>query len=399
MLKKELPSRWGVQKKLERWDQVADSIARVTAHTLRPLCDRVRERYTVRVLLDEHMPRIDPCSWELASSGGFIVVDEEMEKTMFLAKPVILVAHKKGGWFVDGKRFAGGTIRVIPEAEMAALSGTTYCGDFLFMLYKDRILCINGIELESYVGSVLNSESWPGWPLEVNKVFAIMSRSYVLSHMLAAQKAGRPYHVRNTNTHQHYHGVHTNPALENAVAQTAGLCVTYDNKPILAMFDACCGGVIPAHIGHGIDFEKEPYLARHYACTYCKQYKLYSWQKTIPIAQFERYLHDARLCTEPVSEVHVVSRDRAGLAKTVHIKSKRGVIACKGKQLYSALPEIKSYAFTISKHGNQVTLSGYGHGHHLGVCQWGAREMVRRGYTYQQILSFYYPGTRLACIA
>jgi len=398
-LKKELPRRWGIKKKLERWDQVIESIARATACTLRPICDRVRERYTVRVLLDEDVPHVDPCSWELFNPSGFVVVDEDAQKAFFITKPVMLVAHKKDVWYIDGKRIAGATIRVIPEEDAIMLDGVAYRGDFLFTVYKDRVLCINCIELESYVSSVLNSESWPGWPLEVNKVFAVMSRSYVLSHMLTAQKTGRPYHVRNTNTHQHYHGVHTNSMLENAVAATAGCCVTYDNKPILAMFDACCGGVIPAHIGHGIDFEKEPYLARPYACTYCRNYKLYKWQKNLTIAQFEQYLRDAQLCTEAISEVHVVSRDKAGLAKTVHIKSKRGVTAFKGKQLYSALPEIKSYAFDITKRGSQITLSGYGHGHHLGVCQWGAREMVRLGYTYQQILAFYYPGTRLATIA
>jgi stage II sporulation protein D len=394
-----LAALWGTKKKLERWDQVVESIARATAYTLRPIAERAQERYTVRVLIDEHMPCIDQCSWELMSSNGFIVVAEDTQKTFFIAKPVIVVAHKKGGWYIDGKRIARAAVRMIPEEGAATVGGVTYQGDFLFTIYKDRVLCINGIELESYVSSVLNSESWPGWPLEVNKVFAIMSRSYVLSHMLSAQKAGRPYHVRNTNAHQHYHGVHTNTMLENAVMQTAGCCLTYDNKPILAMFDACCGGVIPAHIGHGIDFEKEPYLARPYACTYCKNYKLYKWQKNVTITQFEQYLRNAEICTGPISEVHVVSRDKAGLAKTVHIKSRCGVVACKGKQLYAALPEIKSYAFTITKHGNQVTLSGYGHGHHLGICQWGAREMVRLGYTYQQILSFYYPGTRLATIA
>lgn len=397
--KKELLHRWGVHKKLERWDRVVDSIRRVTECVLCSAPEAVRNAYTVKVLLDEHTPQVDGCAWELLSSGGFMVVDECARKTVFIPKPLLLVVYKKGAWYIDGKRLLCTAVRIIPEEGVAMVGGTTYRGEFIFTTYKERVLCINGIELESYVGSVLNSESWPGWPLEVNKVFAIMSRSYVLSHMLSAQKAGRPYHVRNTNTHQHYHGVHTNTVVENAVSQTAGLCLTYESRPVLAMFDACCGSVIPAHIGTGIDFKKEPYLARAYACTYCKGYTHYRWQHAMPAARFEQYLSDAQLCTGPVSEVHIVSRDKAGLAKTVHCKTRRGVVACKGKQLYSALPEIKSYAFDIAKRGNQITLSGYGHGHHLGLCQWGAREMVRLGYTYQQILSFYYPGTHLRFIA
>ncbi len=398
-IKKELPKRWGVAKKLERWHKVVESIERVTTYSLYS-CAQECERYTVRVLIDERTPQKDGCAWELLMPSGCIVLDEKAHKTIFVAKPMILVTYKKSGLYIDGKRANGDTIRIIPEEGTVTLHGTTYHGEFLFMPYKDRIVCINSVELESYVGSVLHSESWPGWPVEVNKVFAVMCRSYVLSHMISAEKAGRPYHVRNTNAHQNYHGVHTNTIIEEAVSQTAGLCMVYNNRPVLAMFDACCGGVIPGHIAHGIDFEKEPYLARPYACTYCKKYKHYSWEKTLTMAQLERHLHDARLCSDPVHEVRVVSRDKAGLAKTVHIKTKRGVVTCKGKQIYSAIPDVKSYAFDIAKHGkNTVTVSGYGHGHHLGVCQWGAREMVRLGYSYQQILSFYYPGTQLRSVA
>jgi len=395
-LSQRMSTRWGIKKRLDRWQKVVNSALHAIRHTIDNAAAAREERYIVRVLLDEHTLKSDTCSWELLSTSGFIVIDESKSSTAhMIAKPIFSVSYKKEAFYVNGKRLCGSVIRIISEHGITTIDGITYHGDFLFVRYKDRILCINCIELESYVGSVLSSESWPGWPLEVNKVFAIMCRSYVLSHMLTAQKSGRPYHVRNTNSHQNYHGVHTSSIIEAAVAQTAGICVVYNNKPILAMFDACCGGVIPAHIGHGIDFDKEPYLARAYACTYCKHYALYSWEKTVSLADLEKKLRAARLCNEPIHELHVVSRDKAGLAKTVHIKTKRGVVTCRGKQIYSALPEVKSYAFDMVKQGQNIIITGYGHGHHIGVCQWGAREMVRLGYTYQKILSFYYPGTQL----
>ena len=42
-----------------------------------------------------------------------------------------------------------------------------------------------------------------------------------------------------------------------------------------------------------------------------------------------------------------------------------------------------------------MTIEGKGHGHHMGLCQWGAREMVRLGWEYEDILEFYYPDTQL----
>jgi SpoIID/LytB domain protein len=43
-----------------------------------------------------------------------------------------------------------------------------------------------------------------------------------------------------------------------------------------------------------------------------------------------------------------------------------------------------------------VTLSGLGYGHGHGMSQWGAYGAATRGKTWQQIMAFYYPGTKLA---
>ncbi len=40
-----------------------------------------------------------------------------------------------------------------------------------------------------------------------------------------------------------------------------------------------------------------------------------------------------------------------------------------------------------------ITFKGTGYGHHMGLCQWGARELVNQGWNYKKILHFYYPGT------
>ena len=42
-----------------------------------------------------------------------------------------------------------------------------------------------------------------------------------------------------------------------------------------------------------------------------------------------------------------------------------------------------------------VVISGHGFGHGIGLSQWGAEERAAAGQTYDEILSFYYPGTEL----
>jgi len=39
--------------------------------------------------------------------------------------------------------------------------------------------------------------------------------------------------------------------------------------------------------------------------------------------------------------------------------------------------------------------SGYGWGHGVGMCQWGAKVMAERGKDYKEILKYYYPGTTI----
>ena len=40
----------------------------------------------------------------------------------------------------------------------------------------------------------------------------------------------------------------------------------------------------------------------------------------------------------------------------------------------------------------ELLINGRGHGHGVGLCQWGARGQAVEGRTCEQILSYYYPG-------
>ena len=83
----------------------------------------------------------------------------------------------------------------------------------------------------------------------------------VIAKFLETKNKKKFYHVKNTNKHQTYQGVLNCPILQKAVDETKGIILTYNKKPILAMFDICCGGVIPANMKH-VNFKHAPYLAK-----------------------------------------------------------------------------------------------------------------------------------------
>ena len=56
---------------------------------------------------------------------------------------------------------------------------------------------------------------------------------------------------------------------------------------------------------------------------------------------------------------------------------------------------LKSSAFDVSWEGDTLVLDGKGWGHGVGLCQIGAAVMASRGFTFEEILSHYYPGSTL----
>ena len=367
-----------------------------------PLCQaRNKSRsdtIMVRVLLDDCDQQAS-AQWNFSSKKGFIVrAVESSTKTVKSVRSAkkkvksgITIAVKNGLLYCNGKKLTQ-SIRLSSCSGPITLNDVAYDGDFFIVMHKDSFLCVNEVELEDYVTAVLKTESWPGWPLEVNKVFAIACRSYVAHKVLEARRNKKPYHVKNSNAHQTYKGRHDMPLLKKAVEQTKGVVLGHGGKPILAMFDCCCGGVIPAHIAD-FDFNKVPYLARTYACTHCKESSLYSWEVSYEHAVFEALVKGHTQEITRLFDIHIIKKDKAGLVSEVKLRGPKAQVTVSGKKLYSMLKEVKSFHFDVQKKSGKVIFTGRGFGHHLGLCQWGARQMVRDEWGYRAILRFYYPGT------
>jgi stage II sporulation protein D len=88
---------------------------------------------------------------------------------------------------------------------------------------------------------------------------------------------------------------------------------------------------------------------------------------------------------------------RAGRVATLRILHSKGELILRGEELRKAVgyTVIPSTQFTIESIGPEVVLAGYGAGHAVGLCQWGAKELAELGYSFSTILRYYYPGTEL----
>ncbi|MBI2774675.1 SpoIID/LytB domain-containing protein [Candidatus Dependentiae bacterium] len=348
---------------------------------------------TVNVLLDE-THRSDFQGWTINAQTGFHLIPYESVSGIHFQEPEIRLTVQKKTIFINGKKVAHERCSIKPREGYLQFNGRQYHGSFLVDAAGDVVQLINCLDLEEYVYSVLNSESWPGWPLEINKAFAVASRSYVMKRIQEANTKKKLYHIKNTNIHQTYNGVHTSERLREAIDQTRGLIMAYNGKPIEAMFDSCCGGVIPAHIT-GIDFKSAPYLAREKKCNFCKGCKIFGWRVEYSLEHFQELLKKAGHSVRSIREIKVVKRDKAGVVQRVLIQGSNHALHLNCKQMYALCSKIKSYCFTVEKKGKAICFTGKGYGHHMGICQWGARRMLDAGHHYKSILQFYYPGATL----
>jgi stage II sporulation protein D len=300
---------------------------------------------------------------------------------------------------INGKRVAVSALYFKSDGNGWIYKGHTYPGDLMLVYHEDRWMLVNRVDLETYVWGVIRWESWPGWPLEINKVCAILARTYAVNRILHEQDRVRKgkiswYDVRATNAHQTYRGAHEHQHIRQAVDDTSHLVLTHEGKPIIAMYDACCGGVVPAAIT-GFDFRDRPYLARAYPCTFCRDAKAFAWD-----ISYDKNLFGNLLRTQIPELVNIVAitdalYDAGGklLSIIVHDTTKGHIVT--GEQLYRACKDIKSFCYTIEVRRSTIRVRGTGLGHHMGLCQWGARKMVKQGHQARSIMDYYYPGTTL----
>ena len=255
------------------------------------------------------------------------------------------------------------------------------------------VLVINQVDLEEYVKGVVPAEVNSAWHPEMLKVQAIAARTYALyQHMLSAS---RDYDVAASIQDQVYRGRQgVDSRVQEAVESTRGLVVTHDGAPIYAAFSSTAAGITEDAM---IVWSKDlPYL-KGVECPFDVESPYYQWRASFKISTLERNLRSQGFSLGTIATMTPVSFSRAGRVAKLRILHSKGELIVRGEELRKAVgyTVIPSTQFTIESMGQDVVLAGYGAGHAVGLCQWGAKELAELGYSYSTILRYYYPGTEL----
>lgn len=264
----------------------------------------------------------------------------------------------------------------------------------IYLVRKGKgFLVINRVDFEEYVKGVVPAEVSSAWHPEMLKAQAVAARTYALYQQMLS--ATRDYDVAATVQDQVYRGKQgIDAGILRAVEETRGLVVTYEDAPIYAAFSSTAAGLTEDAMN--VWSKEYPYL-KGVECPFDLTSPYYQWKSSFKVDILEQNLRQQGFSVGTIATMTPLSFSRGGRVAKLRILHSGGELILRGEELRKAVGYtiIPSTQFAIESMGRDVVLSGYGAGHAVGMCQWGAKELAELGYPFSTILRYYYPGTEL----
>lgn len=327
------------------------------------------------------------------------------------------------------------TIRSIERSQ-----GTpVYSGSLEIKGTPEGLVLVNDLFLEDYLTKVVPSEMPPSYEKEALKAQAVCARTYAYRQIQGNTYSQYGAHVDDSTNFQVYNNTSANDKSTQAVKETYGKMLFYEDKPIEAFyFSTSCGRTADAGVW-GTDSGKYPYLRavevkeggkslgkedndgfesyikKEDVIAYDTSYPMFRWQTDLPADVASAQISGAG----QIQDMTVTDRGPGGIAGELTVTGSDGTVTIKGQSaIRSALGNpsliitkkdggtmtgsatLPSAFIAIEKRtGEDGSLSfhiyGGGFGHGVGMSQNGAQGMAKTGKGYKQILDFFYHGTEL----
>lgn len=249
---------------------------------------------------------------------------------------------------------------------------------------------VNEVDLETYVAGVVASE-YGLEDLEGSKAMAVVARTYALA-AVGENEAGDI--LADHTLSQVYRGLDgvTDLAVQ-AAQETSGEVVTHNGAPIQAVYFSSSGGRT-ANNEDVWDGAPLPYLRG----------KTDPYDSSSPHSRWSARLSRSDLL-QRLSEVTdlrvdgflIGDRSDDGRVATVELlldDGQRREMSANAFRLavigQFGARSLRSTLFDVRREGGAYVFEGRGYGHGVGLSQWGAHEMAKRGSTYRDILGYYY---------
>lgn len=362
---------------------------------------------------------LDTPSANVSVSGSYVVKNmSEQRIGQGLALYRAVITYSNGVIVIGKDNYNANTLEVSPINDGTLEVGDTrYHGDLIiYGLEKNKVALVNKVELEKYLAGVVGKEMPLNSSEQSLKAQIIAARTFAIyAHKtppeVREQKAetkefARLFDLYDNQNSQVYGGMEKESLFTVGIAyQTRGYVLSYNGNLFRTYYASTCGGARAAAWDVFPSEAEIPPLGSG-KCDFCTSSKYYVWNATfnkkdlIPLlAPAKKYGMLQRIWISkkaPSGHAIELSLEFSGksqpLVTNAYDVFRRNI---NGSKLSTATNNVRSTLFEIADNGASIDIHGKGWGHGIGMCQVGAMEMGRLGYTYKDILNYYYPQAQI----
>lgn len=254
---------------------------------------------------------------------------------------------------------------------------------------------IDIVPFEDYVVGVLAGEMPVSFELEALKAQAVAARTYVMKKMSDNYK--NEYDVVDTVQNQVYlseedlknkwqdkYQERINK-IKTAVLETKGEYLSYEGKVIEALFFSTSVG--KTENSEDVFKEALPYLRSVDSSWDEEVSPVFKDEEEYSLQEFYERLN---LKYSDTINIDIIETTSTGRIKKIKINNKEFT----GSEVYKAL-DLRSTFFEINQVGSNIKVTTKGYGHGVGMSQYGALAMAKKGYKYDEILKYYYQNIQI----
>lgn len=254
---------------------------------------------------------------------------------------------------------------------------------------------VNKVPMDTYIASLLSKEMNATWPIEALKAQAVAARTYAYQRI----NSDGFYHLESSEKDQ-VSGTFldvTQRTLQASKDTQGEILMGPTGKITPAFFHSKCGGKTyrPDQVWGGME---DGY--QQVECPFCHKTGMKPWKHELGKAKltdmFDRVLskyYSDKITNRRDIKLLKDSADRTELrfysGTKLHVVKKSYLRNFFGREL------LPSNNYVVDVKGGHIEFAGHGYGHGVGMCQLGALELAKRGYSYKDILSHYFPQHQL----
>jgi stage II sporulation protein D len=265
-------------------------------------------------------------------------------------------------------------------------------------VYQNNISCsvsegyvriINDVMLDKYIAGVTEAEAGMKSSLEFYKVQAILARTFALAHINKHIAEG--FNLCDQVHCQAYYGKPHDLKIFAAIEATKGKVVVDENlNLIVAAFHSNSGGQTAN--SEDVWGSKTSYL-KSIVDTFSIHMPNSTWERRMLTEDWLTYLKLKHNFPIEKSEEREAALNFKQNSRKIYLECNNSKVPLKNVRLDL---QLKSTFFSINKiNSDSIVFIGRGYGHGLGMCQEGAMRMGKMGYSYINILDFYYQNIQI----